>query len=414
MLKRIAVTEVRLGMYIHELCGSWMDHPFWRARWLLHSEHDRQRILKSNVTTLWIDTSKGQDTAQGQASNKLEEVEVETEARLLAVDNTALPPLAGMTEELSRALKLCARSKVAIVEMFNEARMGQAINLEHVAALVEEVSDSVLRHPNALISLARLKTSAEYTYMHSVAVCALMIALARQLGLSADQVREAGLAGLLHDIGKVSIPDAILNKPDKLTDAEFSIMRSHPRAGGRMLLKSRQVSALTLDVCLHHHEKVDGSGYPYRLVGEQISLFARMGAVCDVYDAITSERPYKRGWDPAIAIRKMAEWKGHFDDQVFQAFVKSVGIYPVGALVRLESGRLGVIMEQHKSSLLTPMVKVFFSTRTKMPIAQELVDLSKLAGRDKIVGRESASDWGFKNIEELWSGLPASKRSHFD
>ena len=414
MLKRIAVTEVRLGMYIHELCGSWMDHPFWRARWLLHSEHDRQRILKSNVTTLWIDTSKGQDTAQGQASNTLEEVEVETEARLLAVDNTELPPLAGMTEELSRALKLCARSKVAIVEMFNEARMGQAINLEHVAALVEEVSDSVLRHPNALISLARLKTSAEYTYMHSVAVCALMIALARQLGLSADQVREAGLAGLLHDNGKVSIPDAILNKPDKLTDAEFSIMRSHPRAGGRMLLKSRQVSALTLDVCLHHHEKVDGSGYPYRLVGEQISLFARMGAVCDVYDAITSERPYKRGWDPAIAIRKMAEWKGHFDDQVFQAFVKSVGIYPVGALVRLESGRLGVIMEQHKSSLLTPMVKVFFSTRTKMPIAQELVDLSKLAGRDKIVGRESASDWGFKNIEELWSGLPASKRSHFD
>ena len=133
-----------------------------------------------------------------------------------------------------------------------------------------------------------------------------------------------------------------------------------------------------------------------------------------MYDAITSERPYKRGWDPAIAIRKMAEWKGHFDDQVFQAFVKSVGIYPVGALVRLESGRLGVIMEQHKSSLLTPMVKVFFSTRTKMPIAQELVDLSKLAGRDKIVGRESASDWGFKNIEELWSGLPASKRSHFD
>ena len=254
---------------------------------------------------------------------------------------------------------------------------------------VEEISDSVLRHPNALISLARLKTSDEYTYMHSVAVCALMIALARQLGLPERQVREAGEAGLLHDIGKMAIPDAILNKPGKLTDGEFDTMRSHPEKGAQMLLDCGQISALVLDVCLHHHEKYDGSGYPHRLSGEQISLFARMGAVCDVYDAITSDRPYKKGWDPAESIRKMAEWKGHFDPQVFQAFVKSVGIYPVGALVRLESGRLGVVMEQNDKSLLMPRVKVFFSARSRLPIPQEVVDLAKLVGRDKIVGRES-------------------------
>ena len=413
MLKRIAVAELRIGMYIHEFCGSWMDHPFWKGRFLLDNERDLQRVLDSDVHEVWIDVSKGRDVAPGQASQSVAEVEAETEAQLLAADSRTPPARTSLDQEVQRALKLCAQAKAAVVEMFNDARMGQAIALEHVGELVQEISDSVLRHPNALISLARLKTSDEYTYMHSVAVCALMIALARQLGMSEEQVREAGEAGLLHDIGKMAIPDAILNKPDKLTDAEFGTMRGHPEQGTRMLLDCRQVSALVLDVCLHHHEKFDGSGYPHRLVGEQISLFARMGAVCDVYDAITSDRPYKKGWDPAEAIRKMAEWKGHFDPQVFQVFVKSVGIYPVGALVRLESGRLGVVLEQHEKSLLTPRVKVFFSARSKLPIPQEVLDLAKLVGRDKIVARESAEDWGFKNIEELWSGIPAGKGSLF-
>jgi hypothetical protein len=170
-----------------------------------------------------------------------------------------------------------------------------------------------------------------------------------------------------------------------------------------------------LDVCLHHHEKVDGSGYPHRLKGDEISLFAKMGAVCDVYDAITSDRPYKRGWDPAESIRKMAEWsKGHFDEAVFKAFVKSVGIYPTGSLVRLESGRLGVVMDQHESSLLTPRVKVFFSAKSKTPLPQQIIDLAKLVGREKIIGRESPEDWNFPNLDELWSELPSRKGSHFD
>ncbi|MGL4315425.1 MAG: HD-GYP domain-containing protein [Pseudomonas sp.] len=414
MLKRIAVSELCLGMYIHEFCGSWMDHPFWKGRFLLDSERDLLRIHASEVSEVWIDVGKGLDVAPGQQSKTVEEVAVETEARLLQAESKTEPARVSLEQEVSRALKLCARSKAAVVEMFSDARMGHAVSLEHAAELVESITDSVLRHPNALISLARLKTSDEYTYMHSVAVCALMIALARQLGMHEEQVREAGMAGLLHDIGKMAIPDVILNKPGKLTDAEFGTMRSHPEAGSRMLRDSRHVSALVLDVCLHHHEKYDGTGYPHRLAGEQISLFARMGAVCDVYDAITSDRPYKKGWDPAESIRKMAEWKGHFDDKVFQAFVKSVGIYPVGALVRLESGRLGVVMEQHEKSLLTPRVKVFFSARSKVPIPQEIIDLAKLAGRDKIIGRESAEDWGFKNIEEMWSGIPAGQASLFD
>ena len=175
-----------------------------------------------------------------------------------------------------------------------------------------------------------------------------------------------------------------------------------------MLLTGLDVDPVVLDVCLHHHEKTDGSGYPDGLKDAEISLFAKMGAVCDVYDAITSNRPYKAGWDPAESLRRMAEWaKGHFDVQVFQAFVKSLGIYPTGSLVQLSSGRLGVVLEQTGKSLTTPTVKVFFSTKSNMRIIPEIIDLSRPGGTEKIVSREDPAKWRFPDLNELWSGIPS-------
>jgi putative nucleotidyltransferase with HDIG domain len=245
--------------------------------------------------------------------------------------------------------------------------------------------------------------------MHSVAVCALMVALAKQLGLDEAQTRSAGIAGLLHDLGKAAMPMDVLNKPGKLTDAEFAIIKGHPEAGHKMLLAGSGVDPVALDVVLHHHEKTDGSGYPKHLKDEEISRFAKMGAVCDVYDAITSNRPYKAGWDPAESLRKMAEWtKGHFDPMIFQAFVKSLGIYPIGSLVLLSSGRLGIVVEQGETSLLTPRVKVFFSTKANARIKPEVVDLSRKGCPEKIAGREDPAKWNFPDLNELWSGLSGS------
>ncbi len=229
-----------------------------------------------------------------------------------------------------------------------------------------------------------------------------MVSLARQLGLDEDAVSEAGLAGLLHDVGKMVMPTAVLNKPGALTDAEFAVMRSHPERGHALLLAAGSLPASALDVCLHHHEKFDGSGYPFRLAGENISLFARMGAVCDVYDAITSNRPYKKAWNPAESLARMAQWTGHFDTQIFHAFVRSVGIYPLGSLVRLESGRLGVVIDQHPEKLTEPLVRVFFSAKAKMPIQQLDLDLSRRNANDRIVGREDPAQWGFNNLDDFW------------
>ncbi len=422
MLKRIDVKHLTLGMYLHEFCGSWMEHPFWRTKFVLDDPHDLELIHATAIREVWIDVSRGKDVAAGTASLSREEVDARIDTDFSRLDD--LPPVmvappppppppandrrpASMQSELRRAASICSQAKEAVVSMFNEVRMGKAVDAESASNLVEEISNSVLRNPGALISLARLKTADDYTYMHSVAVCALMVALARQIGLSEEHTRSAGMAGLLHDLGKAAIPLAVLNKPGKLTDEEFTVVKSHPVEGYHMLKEGGSVEAAVLDACLHHHEKVDGTGYPDRLPGDKISLIAKMAAICDVYDAITSNRPYKNGWDPSESIRRMAEWTNdHFDPRLFQAFVKSIGIYPVGSLVRLTSGRIGVVTEQAPQSLVTPRVKVFFSTKSDMRIPPELVDLSAPGCQEKIAGREDPDRWRFPDLNELWSGMP--------
>jgi putative nucleotidyltransferase with HDIG domain len=408
MLKRISVSHVRLGMHIKEFCGSWMEHPFWRTGFVLKEAKDLESIQRSGIKELWIDCAKGLDVAPGEpsVSEAESEAQVEAELQLLTQSVRETAPVSSEVE-MERAAKIVLRSKQAVVSMFEEARMGNTVDVGGARQLVAEISDSVSRNPGAIINLARIKTADNYTYMHSVAVCAMMVALARQLGLDEAQTRSAGLAGLLHDLGKAMMPMAVLNKPGKLTEAEFDVIKSHPVEGYKLLVGQQDMDPLVLDVCLHHHEKVDGSGYPKGLQGDEISLFAKMGAVCDVYDAITSNRPYKPGWDPAESLRKMAEWsKGHFDTRVFQAFVKSMGIYPVGSLVRLTSGKLGVVVGQEATALTTPRVKVFFSTKSNMRIVPETIDLAREACPEKIVCREDPAKWRFPDLHALWSGLP--------
>jgi len=418
MLKTIAVKDVRIGMFIHELKGPWMDHPFWSTKFVLADPNDLQKLLASPIKEVVIDTLWGLDVESSQQATSSQmtdkemamlELDGPADGHLPAQGSTRVSPqpkaekIKSVTLEVEReqAAKIIASSRNAIASMFKDLRMGKAIETEAVMPIVEEISASVARNVHALISLVRLKTVDDYTYMHSVAVCALMTALARELKLTDAEVKQAGLAGLMHDMGKAGIPLEILNKPGSLSDNEFHVVREHPKLGYDMLLKANISDPVTLDVCLHHHEKIDGSGYPEKLSSDQISLFAKMGGICDVYDAVTSTRAYKPAWDPGIALKRMASWSGHFDPVVFKAFVKSLGIYPIGTVVMLKSGRLAVVVRQNPDSLLKPVVKAFFSTKSKIHIPVIELDLSK--NMDEIVGNESVTAWGIGNIDHLWA-----------
>ncbi len=405
MLKKIPVKHLRLGMHLHKLEGAWLNHPFWKTRFVIDSADDLQRLHDCGVDECWIDTAQGLDVAVAVAAAPAAAPEPAPPS-VLPVAAPTPATAAGprpLEAELKAAAAICNRGRQAVKAMFHEARMGRTVDPDSCMPLVTEITNSVLRNPGALVSLARLKTKDDYTYMHSVAVCTMMVALGRQLGLDEAACREAGLAGLLHDIGKALMPLEILNKPAKLTDAEFDVIRSHPARGFELLKTGHSANAHTLDVVLHHHERMDGTGYPFKLPAERISQLARMGAICDVYDAITSNRPYKAGWDPAYSIAQMASWKGHFDERLFAAFVQSLGIYPVGSVLRLASGKLAVVVEQNPSNLVSPVVKVFFSTKSNLPVTPVRLDLSAKGCADRIVGREENAAARFPQLDELWA-----------
>ncbi|XLZ71401.1 HD-GYP domain-containing protein [Massilia sp. SR12] len=403
MYKRITIDQVRRGMFVHKLCGSWLNNPFWATSFALDSNEMVQQVLVSGVKELWIDLSKGADVASSvNTRNSVSALETGPAVVPAHFQFSEVHPTS-FVDELKVASQLIKQSHQAVTSMFTNARMGRLQDFGAVRPLVEELASSVLRNPNALISLVRLKQADDYTYMHSVAVSAMMVALGKQIGLADEKLRDCGLAGLLHDIGKMAIPADILNKPGKLTDAEFLIVKNHPTAGHEMLTVEGNVPGIALDVCLHHHEKYDGTGYPAGLKNEEISLYSRMGAICDVYDAITSNRPYKTGWCPAESLQRMAEWTktGHFDPTLFAAFVKCIGIFPVGTLVKLKSGRLGVVIDNSKS-LLRPQVRVFFSTKSMSYIPPLTVDLAIGGAMDSIAGREDIEKWGFPDLGHYW------------
>jgi len=405
MLKTIHTKQVRLGMFVQEMKGSWIDHPFWRKSFVLQDPEDLKKLRASKIQAVVIDTSKGIDVIEEPATpvNTPDPIPVVKPAVVVPAPLQKRAHRTTASEERAQAVKLLNASKAAVTSMFEEVRMGKAINAHDALPLVDEITASVSRNESALISLVRLKNKDDYTYMHSVAVCAMMVALARELELSAEETKEAGLAGLLHDIGKMAVPQEILDKPGALTPEEFEQVKLHPARGYELLQQASNVGEIALDVCLHHHEKIDGSGYPDQLGADQISVFAKMGAVCDVYDAITSNRPYKAGWEPGVSLQRMAKWSNHFDSVVFKAFVKSVGIYPIGSLVKLKSGRLAVVIDQSPKSLLTPVVKVFFSTKSKIRIPIEILDLSRPLAQDQIIGHEDPVLWGIHDVNELWS-----------
>jgi HD-GYP domain-containing protein (c-di-GMP phosphodiesterase class II) len=278
------------------------------------------------------------------------------------------------------------------------------VDTELVVPIVAEVAGSMQTHPSALLTLARVKAKNERAYMHAVAVCALMINLGRQIDLDQASLRDLGMAGLLHDIGETALPAGMLEREVKFGAQELATVRSHPLLGHEQLSRISGLPAVVLDVCLNHHERVDGQGYPARLSEARVSLEAKMAAICDSYDAITSYRPYGETATAPAGLSEMFSATGQFDAALLSHFIRSVGIYPLGSLVRLESDHLALVLEQAGEDLTKPVVRIFYSILDRARTAFRDVDLAK-DNSDAIAGREEPRKWGFLDWDHQWPQL---------
>jgi len=403
MIKKISSGQLRPGMYIHDLSSDWMSHPFLLNQFKLKSEAEIQRIIDAGIHEVYVDTDKGLDVG-GDAPTEAEVKHTVTQEMIrIASDETTPNRTISTSEEFRKAKKVHSEANAIIRNIMQDVRLGNQVNVEKVEPMVENITESILRNAGAMLSLCRVKNKDNYTFLHSVSVCALQVAFCRSLDMDKATIHQAGVGGLLHDIGKVKIPDAILNKPGRYTDDEFSIMKSHVTESRNILMETDGISEIATQVATQHHERYDGSGYTEGLKGDEISQMGQMAAICDVYDAITSNRCYHKGMEPTEALQKIFEWsKFHFNPALVQQFMRTIGIYPVGSLVLLESGRLGIVMEQAKKNLLQPKVRVIYHSKHKRYLPPNDVDLSKPMGNggaDKIVKHELPETWGIDPLK---------------
>jgi len=366
MLRSIRPEEARLGMFVHGFEGGWLSHPFWRSKFVVEDEAVLDRLRASTVRAIVIDDARGLAPDTGRAE-RLKARAVAPPPPVQAPTPTPEPAPSAFEPSPGDPRRMIERSKQVVRQLFEDAGQGRLLPVEDVTAVVSDVSRALKRNRGVLLGITRLKTKDEYTYAHSVAVCALMVNLGREMGLADAQLQELGTAGLLHDLGKATIAAAVLNKPGPLTETEALLVRQHPVRGHEMLVSAGNVCATALDVCLHHHERIDGSGYPFGLAGSDISLPVRIAAVCDVYDAMTSVRPYKNALSPPDAVAAMTRIEGHFDAEILGAFMRSVGVFPRGMLVRLASDRLAVVMANGRHTG-RPRVRVFHDAAADRPL----------------------------------------------
>ncbi|WP_035882727.1 MULTISPECIES: HD-GYP domain-containing protein [Cupriavidus] len=395
MLRRIKAEQLQVGMFVSRLGGPWINHPFWRSRFLVSSDEQIEQILAANVQDVWIDILKGRNLPMQGAP---EVADSEADAQ----------PESDFEDELEHARELIKSGRAVIGSIFNDVRMGHALETNGALLLVDSASTSLSRHSQALLAMARLKAKDDYTYLHSYSVCALMIAVGRTLKLPDGEVRELGLAGLVHDIGKLTLPESLLMKAGDLSPAEYEQMRRHPSAGYRILNEARLYTNIPLDVCVHHHERVDGKGYPFGLFENEISVHAKIAAICDTYDSLTSPRPNHLAWSPARAMEYIAvRVDTLFDRRVFKAFTRTVGIYPLGTVLRLRSGRLAVVCGQNANEPLRPRVMTFYSVSQSAPLPQEVLDLTQ--SEDSVIAFEDARQWGFTDEQLMAMYAPHVK-----
>ncbi|KQS65599.1 hypothetical protein ASG39_10425 [Rhizobium sp. Leaf371] len=312
MVKRIERHEARIGMFIESLEGSWQDNPIGQRRFLLTSDTQVDLIKNSRITGIYINLAKG--------------VDVDGSSRGLASvpSPNPSPRKRSLAEERKATAKIVQASVKRLEGAFDRSRSGEPIDIESVSEIVGDISTQIGDSPAILLDITRLKSKDKVTFVHSVAVSALLVHFARHLQFEEPLVRVLGFAGLVHDIGKLAIPTEILNKTAALTAEERDVIMQHPAVGHDILKRQGNLPGVVLDICRHHHERMNGKGYPDGIPAADLSIYVRMSTICDVYEAVTSVRPYKKPWSSAMALSWMLQHGDHFDLQLLWKFILSL------------------------------------------------------------------------------------------
>ncbi|MBF0190568.1 MAG: HD-GYP domain-containing protein [Magnetococcales bacterium] len=400
-------------MFVHDFNHDWKDPccqdrdpNAFRGPRMIRTDEEVQAIIAHGIAELYIDSSRGRDVEEAPTASEVQAM-LEAQLRDLAEDDPEeTPQEVPMDREIHQAAKVKAHARNLVGSILEDARLGKQVTLSPVKDAVRNMADSMFRNPDALLSLSLIKQRDEYTFMHSVNVGVMLMSFCRALEMAEEDIINVGIGGMLHDIGKMRTPEGILNKAGKLSDEEFAIMKKHVTYSRKILSETPGIAEVSMHVAAQHHERFDGSGYPLGLKGDAINRFGQMAAIVDVYDAITSDRCYHKGNPPHMALKRMLEWsKYHFSADLYQKFVQCVGIYPMGTLVRLENGFLGVVNRPNHESLLHPVVTLVINGKTGQRIQPREVDLMAYKSDQKagfvIKGHEDHVKWQVNPVEFL-------------
>lgn len=392
MLKHVDLSDIELGMFVHKMDGGWFDHPFWKGNFLIEDEKRLELLRSSKLRGVVIDTSKGKDVRAtvAPANAAAGAPRVAGNDRIRAISQRSkheaapLMPVS-IERELHVAQAIADKAKENLQRVFLAARLGRALNVKAIEPVVNDILSSVRRNPQAFSSLMRCKLKNQQMFRHALGVSALMISLARKMKLPAADIHNCGLAGLLLDIGVSYLPQTIDPPHGDFRNADPGIWRQHVMLGYRALDNDDDMPQMVLDAVLQHHERIDGGGFPKGLEGHKIARIARMAAICDTFEFLLSTTSTVAPLDPAAAIAQMNTMTGAFDEEILHQFIESVGLYPVGAFVRLQSDRLAMVIDEDHRDHTLPVVQAFYCFASAQKIKPHRVELAGSEETDRIL-----------------------------
>jgi len=384
-LKKIKIEELKVGMFIEDLDRSWFKHPFLTNKKRITSREQIEKLEAYGILEVYIDPKKGLDFPQDltipeEPAFSSEEIVGRIEQKQDTSQPPSLPQEIPLEKELGPARIVQQEAHTIIRDVMQDVRLGKNVESEKVKYVVSRMIESIFRNRDALASLTRIKEYDDYTFVHSINVCILCLTLGRHLNFHPEELQQIGIGALLHDAGKMKVPLQILNKPGKVTEEEFFEIKKHPLYSMEVLEKAGGIPEASKQIALQHHERYNGRGYPYNLQGEEISKFGQISAIVDVYDAITSDRVYKKALSPYEGMQKIYDWaKIDFNQTLVERFIQCVGIYPIGTFALLDTGEMGVVSSINHEKLLRPNIHLIyqnFKNRYPQPIVVDLMEKS--------------------------------------